>query len=68
MITIIHQLKRNHFDWIAENDKVKVTIIEGRELAVRVNDYDEPAANRGHDPPSVRKGSGGGGRNTGRRG
>ncbi|XP_024025488.1 protein PSY3-like [Morus notabilis] len=25
---------------------------KGRSLSVRANDYDEPIANRGHDPPS----------------
>lgn len=30
-------------------------VMEGRSVRVRVNDYSDPSANRGHDPPSTKK-------------
>ncbi|GMI97174.1 hypothetical protein HRI_003386700 [Hibiscus trionum] len=43
-----------------------VLAAEGRSLTARMEDYDEPAANPGHDPPSRARSSGGNG--GGRRG
>ncbi|KAK8619819.1 hypothetical protein V6N13_066321 [Hibiscus sabdariffa] len=35
---------------------------EGRSLMTSIDDYNEPSANRGHDPPSRTGGGGGNGR------
>ncbi|KAL4340173.1 hypothetical protein GQ457_08G001380 [Hibiscus cannabinus] len=35
---------------------------EGRSLMMSIDDYNEPSANRGHDPPSRTRGGGGNGR------
>ncbi|MBA0880385.1 hypothetical protein Goshw_004169 [Gossypium schwendimanii] len=50
-------------DLFYERDEI-VLAIEGRSLMASVEDYEEPTANRGHDPPSRARGSGsnGGGR------
>ncbi|KAF8018809.1 hypothetical protein BT93_H3645 [Corymbia citriodora subsp. variegata] len=37
-------------------------MVEGRSLKVSVNDYNDPSANRGHDPPTPAKKVGSGNR------
>ncbi|XP_050368232.1 protein PSY3-like [Argentina anserina] len=39
---------------VSENDEMVMTM-GARSLKVRINDYEDPTANRGHDPPSVSK-------------
>ncbi|KAL6203428.1 hypothetical protein ACLB2K_027128 [Fragaria x ananassa] len=39
---------------VSDNDEM-VMRMERRYLMARLNDYDDPTANRGHDPPSVSK-------------
>ncbi|XP_039028497.1 protein PSY3-like [Hibiscus syriacus] len=46
-----------------------VLAAEERSLIVSIQDYNEPSANRGHDPPSSTRGGGSGrGRRKGRKG
>lgn len=44
-----------------------VLAMEERSLMADIEDYSEPTANRGHDPPSRAKGGGGNGHGRGRR-
>ncbi|KAL6200353.1 hypothetical protein ACLB2K_030135 [Fragaria x ananassa] len=39
---------------VSDNDEMVMTM-ERRSLMARLNDYDDPTANSGHDPPSVSK-------------
>lgn len=41
-------------NWITDNEMV-MTMEGMRSLKVSLNDYSEPTANRGHDPPSASK-------------
>ena len=45
-----------------------VLAAEGRSLMASIEDYSEPTANHGHDPPSTSRTRGGGGNSGGRRG
>nr|XP_008384786.2 protein PSY3-like isoform X1 [Malus domestica] len=51
---------------VADDEVVMAMEMEGRSLRVTTNDYDDPTANRGHDPsafaPSRVRSGGGGGR------
>ncbi|KAF5744496.1 protein PSY3-like isoform X2 [Tripterygium wilfordii] len=50
-------------DTLVSGNKMALSVVEpaGRSLRVIVKDYDDPSANRGHDPPQSGKVDGRGG-------
>ncbi|KAK9940795.1 hypothetical protein M0R45_017436 [Rubus argutus] len=52
---VVSSASRNAIPFSVQDNEMVMTMEGMRSLKVSLNDYSEPTANRGHDPPSASK-------------